>query len=134
MYGGISMQINGMDAASMIKTNTDVTAVAKANTNTVQKKGDLLENKSISSLTEFDRMSMPVAEKVLIDAIERANKSLAGTNRKFEISVHEKTNDIMVKVIDTESNEIIREIPPEKILDLVAKLWELAGILVDERR
>lgn len=128
------MQINGMDAASMIKTNTDVTAVAKANTNTVQKKGDLLENKSISSLTEFDRMSMPVAEKVLIDAIERANKSLAGTNRKFEVSVHEKTNDIMVKVIDTESNEVIREIPPEKILDLVAKLWELAGIIVDERR
>ncbi|AUS95100.1 flagellar biosynthesis protein FlaG [Clostridium thermosuccinogenes] len=128
------MQINGMDAASMIKTNTDVTAVAKANTNTVQKKGDLLENKSISSLTEFDKMTMPVAEKVLIDAIERANKSLAGTNRKFEVSVHEKTNDIMVKVINTESNEVIREIPPEKILDLVAKLWELAGIIVDERR
>jgi flagellar protein FlaG len=128
------MQVNGMDATSMIKTNTDVTAVAKANTNTVQKKDYLLEHKSISSLTEFDKMTMPVAEKVLIDAIERANKSLAGTNRKFEVSVHEKTNDIMVKVIDTESNEVIREIPPEKILDLVAKLWELAGIIVDERR
>lgn len=128
------MQVNGMDAASMIKTNTDVTAAAKANTNTVQKKDYLLEHKRISSLTEFDKMTMPVAEKVLIDAIERANKSLAGTNRKFEISVHEKTNDIMVKVIDTESNEVIREIPPEKILDLVAKLWELAGIIVDERR
>ena len=132
------MQVNGMDAASMIKTNTDVTTVAKVNantnTNTVQKKDALLENKSISSLTEFDKMSMSVSEKVLIDAIERANKSLTGTNRRFEISVHEKTNDIMVKVIDTESNEVIREIPPEKILDLVAKLWELAGILMDERR
>jgi len=128
------MQVNGMDAASMIKTNTDVTAAAKANTNTVQKKDYLLEHKRISSLTEFDKMTMPVAEKVLIDAIERANKSLAGTNRKFEVSVHEKTNDIMVKVINTESNEVIREIPPEKILDLVAKLWELAGIIVDERR
>jgi len=128
------MQVNGMDAASMIKTNTDVTAAAKANTNTVQKKDYLLEHKRISSLTEFDKMTMPVAEKVLIDAIERANKSLAGTNRKFEVSVHEKTNDIMVKVINTESNEVIREIPPEKILDLIAKLWELAGIIVDERR
>jgi len=128
------MQVNGMDAASMIKTNTDVTAAAKSNTNTVQKKDYLLEHKRISSLTEFDKMTMPVAEKVLIDAIERANKSLAGTNRKFEVSVHEKTNDIMVKVINTESNEVIREIPPEKILDLIAKLWELAGIIVDERR
>ncbi|MEG6612756.1 flagellar protein FlaG [Pseudoclostridium thermosuccinogenes] len=128
------MQVNGMDAATLIKINTDVTTVAKVNTNTVQKKDYLLEHKRISSLTEFDKMTMPVAEKVLIDAIERANKSLAGTNRKFEISVHEKTNDIMVKVINTESNEVIREIPPEKILDLIAKLWELAGIIVDERR
>ena len=39
----------------------------------------------------------------------------------------------MVKVINSETNEVIREIPPEKILDLVAKMWELAGILVDER-
>ncbi len=126
------MQVNGMDAATAIKINTDVTAKIKEST--VQRSESLLEHKRISSLTEFDRMSMPVAEKVLIDAIERANKSLAGTNRKFEVSVHEKTNDIMVKVINTESNEVIREIPPEKILDLVAKLWELAGIIVDERR
>ena len=126
------MQVNGMDAATAIKINTDVTAKIKEST--VQRSESLLEHKRISSLTEFDKMTMPVAEKVLIDAIERANKSLAGTNRKFEISVHEKTNDIMVKVINTESNEVIREIPPEKILDLVAKLWELAGIIVDERR
>jgi len=126
------MQVNGMDAATAIKINTDVTAKIKEST--VQRSESLLEHKRISSLTEFDKMTMPVAEKVLIDAIERANKSLAGTNRKFEVSVHEKTNDIMVKVINTESNEVIREIPPEKILDLVAKLWELAGIIVDERR
>jgi len=126
------MQVNGMDAATAIKINTDVTAKIKEST--VQRSESLLDHKRISSLTEFDKMTMPVAEKVLIDAIERANKSLAGTNRKFEVSVHEKTNDIMVKVIDTESNEVIREIPPEKILDLVAKLWELAGIIVDERR
>jgi flagellar protein FlaG len=40
----------------------------------------------------------------------------------------------MVKVMDKEDGKVIREIPPEKTLDLVAKLWELAGILVDERR
>ena len=39
----------------------------------------------------------------------------------------------MVKVINEETGEIIREIPPEKILDMVAKMWELAGILVDRK-
>ena len=32
------------------------------------------------------------------------------------------------------TNEIIREIPPEKILDMVAKMWDTAGLIVDERR
>ena len=38
----------------------------------------------------------------------------------------------MVKVINEDTNEVIREIPPEQILDMVAKMWELAGILVDK--
>jgi flagellar protein FlaG len=34
--------------------------------------------------------------------------------------------------VNRETGEVIREIPPEKFLDMVAKLQELAGILVDE--
>lgn len=40
----------------------------------------------------------------------------------------------MVKVVDTQTNEIIREIPPEKTLDMFVKMLELAGIFVDEKR
>lgn len=74
-----------------------------------------------------------IGEKKLIEAIEKANKTLMGVNTSFEFTIHEQTKEIMVRVINSETNEVIREIPPEKILDLVAKIWELAGILVDER-
>jgi len=74
-----------------------------------------------------------IGEKKLIEAIEKANKTLMGVNTSFEFIIHEQTKEIMVRVINSETNEVIREIPPEKILDLVAKIWELAGILVDER-
>ncbi|HHY78507.1 MAG TPA: flagellar protein FlaG, partial [Clostridiales bacterium] len=53
---------------------------------------------------------------------------------RFEYSIHEATKQIMVKVIDKETDEVIREIPPEKILNMVAKMWEIAGLIVDERR
>jgi PAS domain-containing protein len=72
--------------------------------------------------------------KVVIDAIEKANNAISGANRRFEFSIHEKTKEIMVKVINSDTNEVIREIPPEKILDMVATMWEMAGIIVDERR
>lgn len=76
-----------------------------------------------------------INEDELIQAIKDVNKSIKAYDRRLEYSVHEKTNTIMVKVIDTsDGNErVIREIPPEKILDMVAKMWELAGIIVDER-
>ncbi|NLO83178.1 MAG: flagellar protein FlaG [Clostridiales bacterium] len=69
----------------------------------------------------------------IIQAVKQANKALEGTNRRFEYLIHERTNTIMIKVINSETDEVIREIPPEKILDLIAKLWELAGIIVDEK-
>jgi flagellar protein FlaG len=40
----------------------------------------------------------------------------------------------MVKVKDRESGEVIRELPPEKSLDFLAKVWEMAGLLFDEKR
>ncbi|MBZ4686920.1 MAG: flagellar protein FlaG [Clostridia bacterium] len=77
--------------------------------------------------------TVPVNEEQVIKAIEEANKSLALTQTSFEFSIHEETKEIMVRVLNKETGEVIREIPPEKILDMIAQMWELAGLLVDEK-
>ncbi len=82
---------------------------------------------------EQSRENSLYSEAQVIDAIEHANHAFGGVNTRFEFSIHEGTKEIMVKVIDEKTNELIKEIPPEKILDMIAKMWELAGILVDER-
>jgi flagellar protein FlaG len=82
---------------------------------------------------ETRQSSVSISEQQLIEAIEEANKALKGADKRFEFSIHEGTKEIMVKVINDETDEIIREIPPEKILDMVAKIWEMAGILVDRK-
>jgi flagellar protein FlaG len=74
-----------------------------------------------------------MSEKLAREAIERANRALIDSDRKFEITIHEKTRDVMVKVVNTRTNETIREIPPKKIVDLVVRLCEMAGILFDEK-
>jgi len=67
------------------------------------------------------------------EAVDDINKVLHYLNERLEFSVHEATNRIMVRVLDRETEEVLREIPPEQILDLVAKLQELVGLLVDKR-
>lgn len=73
-------------------------------------------------------------EKLIIDAIEQANQKVMGPNKEFEFAIHKGTKQIMVKVLDSETKEVIREIPAEKVLDAVANMCELAGIFVDEKR
>ncbi|TCT14045.1 flagellar protein FlaG [Natranaerovirga pectinivora] len=75
-----------------------------------------------------------VQERDIIHAIEKANKEIRTYDRKLEFSIHEGTKEIVVKVINTSDDTVIREIPSERILDMVAKMWEMAGLLVDEKR
>ena len=89
--------------------------------------------KDAGAKVDQQRTNAPAAEEKLIRTIEKAAKSLQGPQTTLEISVHEKTHAIMVKVLDKETGDLIREVPPEKILDLVANMMELAGIIVDER-
>ncbi len=53
---------------------------------------------------------------------------------QLSFKYHEDTNRISITVTDSDTDEVIREIPPEKALDMLAKAWEMAGLLVDEKR
>lgn len=65
-------------------------------------------------------------------AVADINKRANGTEAIF--GFHDKTKSITIKIVDKESKEVIREVPAEKTLDLIAKAWEMAGLMVDEKR
>jgi flagellar protein FlaG len=137
------MRINNVDTitatieASTVKPANDDANRMKVSDNKEisekQRRTDAITRK-LSELSEFEKRELPISEKVVLEAIERANKAISIANRRLEYAIHDKTKDIIVKVINTETEEIIREIPPEKMLDMVACIWEMIGIIVDERR
>ena len=65
-------------------------------------------------------------------AVESINKSNPQTEAIF--GIHEGTNRVTIKIVDKQSKEIIKEFPPEETLDMIAKIWEMAGLMVDEKR
>lgn len=66
-------------------------------------------------------------------AVEQLNKKMS-INSEAIFGIHEATNRVTIKIVDKNTKETIKELPPEKTLDMIAKVWELAGILVDEKR
>ena len=65
-------------------------------------------------------------------AVEQLNKNMSHSEAVF--GFHDATNRVTIKIIDKDTKEVIKELPPEKTLDMIAKVWEMAGILVDEKR
>lgn len=65
-------------------------------------------------------------------AVEALNKKMAHSEAVF--GIHDGTNRVTIKIVDRDTKEVIKELPPEKTLDMIAKVWEMAGILVDEKR
>jgi len=69
----------------------------------------------------------------LKQAVEKMNKQNM-MNSEAVFGIHDGTNRVTIKIVDKDTKEVIKELPPEKTLDMIAKVWELAGIMVDERR
>ncbi|MBQ8518202.1 MAG: flagellar protein FlaG [Agathobacter sp.] len=65
-------------------------------------------------------------------AVEEINRR--ANNSEAVFGVHEGTNRVTIKIVDKQTKEVIKEFPPDKTLDMIARVWEMAGLMVDEKR
>lgn len=135
------MQINSMDAmtrsieysydkagaAAGMKNQNSVASTEKANLDSMENQG------APQNQTPEEQKQAAVSNNFVKKVVEKANKQLSMRKSTLEFSVHDRLNEVMVKVIDTETKKVIREIPSEKILDMMANMLEMAGLLVDEK-
>ncbi len=75
-----------------------------------------------------------IGEQQLDQLIEQGNRILQRLDTHLKWSVNKESNRMIVKVLDTRTNETIREIPPEKYLELVQNLCEQVGLFLDEKK
>lgn len=93
----------------------------------LQKASDMAENSGTGSDGRKQNSNATMKD------VNELNK-LINRNTVAEFGYNEPTNRITIKIKDKETDEVIKEIPSEKALEMLAKVWELAGILVDEKR
>jgi flagellar protein FlaG len=82
-------------------------------------------NETLENIDKKSKQSIENTIQALKDFVESNNRSL-------KIQVHQGTGDIMIKVISEKDGRVIREIPPEKVLDIVENMEEHSGILFNK--
>ena len=112
---------------SAASNSTQAAAKVDVNTKVVENAQD----KALANNNEQGREQQATNEQ-LRKAVEQFNKNMANSEAIF--GIHDGTNRVTIKIVDKNTKEVIKELPPEKTLDMIARVWDMAGILVDEKR
>ena len=94
--------------------------------------------KPIVTPTPIDKKPDDIEEKmitkeILVNKVEGMNEFLEPTSTNVKFQLHEKLDVYYVQVIDSKTDEVLREIPNKKFLDMYASMAELAGLIVDKK-
>ncbi|HOP74677.1 MAG TPA: flagellar protein FlaG [Bacillota bacterium] len=67
------------------------------------------------------------------EKLEQLNQTAELFNKAIRFDKHEETGRTIIRVVNTENDEVISEIPPQKILDILARIEQTIGLLFDEK-
>lgn len=71
-------------------------------------------------------------KKDLDKAINKLNKFLEDEDTHAEYSKHKDLGTLMIKIVSDKDEKVIMELPPEKVLNMIASLCKQVGI-IDEK-
>lgn len=146
---GAGMVYQGSTSTAQVKEESQSKAEVSSKDNqivsdTVAKETQAMNTKEASGDTSGEAGSQSQAQLAaqkqneknmqLKKAVDDINKRAVDDQSEAVFGIHDKTNRITIKIIDKKTKEVIKEFPPEKTLDMIAKVWEMAGIMVDEKR
>lgn len=84
---------------------------------------------------EGAKSSKPRLRMADLDSVaNKLNGAASALDVQAHFSVHKSTGRIMVKIINTRTGQVLREIPPEKLVDLASSMERMLGLVVDEKR
>ncbi|MFW6378186.1 MAG: flagellar protein FlaG [Bacillota bacterium] len=121
------MRTEGVDSLSsqQLLDNNNSSETIKTNN-----KESNQETQSLQETKEYNKQEL---EEDVKESVKDVNEIVDKVKEDLSFQIHEDTEKLMVQVIDVKTEEIIKELPPEEMLDLEARIHEMVGILIDEK-
>jgi flagellar protein FlaG len=85
---------------------------------------------SLQKQNEYNQEELEEDVKKSVDDI---NDIVKKVKEDLAFEIHDETERMMVKVVNLKTQEIIKELPPEEMLDLSARIHKMVGLLIDEK-
>ncbi|WP_027625839.1 flagellar protein FlaG [Clostridium lundense] len=95
--------------------------------------GEYIIDTAIKEANGVNNDNGNVREQDVKRSVDKLNKLLEGKPTYVEYELYGKSKSITIKIMDSSTKKVVKEIPPKKIIDMVDKLCELAGIFMDDK-
>lgn len=137
---GAGMSYAGSSSASDVKAESQAkveTASNAAASDDLMKKTIQIDTKETDKNGKDGNRDDSQAQQTISEnsqikkAVDEINKKAHNSEAVF--GIHDATNRVTIKIVDKETKKVLKEYPPEKTLDMIAKVWEMAGLLVDKK-
>ena len=102
----------------------------------IQEKNKVVDSSIVSKELEAKKVeeeSSPLSSEDVTETIDEMNNFLQSMNRNLSFSVDEQLGQSVIVVKDSESDEVIRQIPSEELVVLRKKMDDVVGILFDTK-
>lgn len=117
------------------------TDVGTATSSTFSKKvgSDELPTTTVKSQSVMQSRELPTAEEQEIskdklqNAVDTVNEFLQVNHNASKFVLHDGLDRYFVQVVNTQTDEVVKEIPPKKLLDAFYEMQKLLGMIVDEK-
>ena len=137
---GAGMSYAGSSSASDVKAESQAkveTASNAAASDDLMKKTIQIDTKETDKNGKDGNRDDSQAQQTISEnsqikkAVDEINKKAHNSEAVF--GIHDATNRVTNKIVDKDTKKVLKEYPPEKTLDMIAKVWEMAGLLVDKK-
>ena len=137
---GAGMSYAGSSSASDVKADSQAkveTASNAAASDNLMKKTIQIDTKETDKNGKDGNRDDSQAKQTISEnsqirkAVDEINKKAHNSEAVF--GIHDATNRVTIKIVDKDTKKVLKEYPPEKTLDMIAKVWERAGLLVDQK-
>ena len=137
---GAGMSYAGSSSASDVKAESQAkveTASNAAASDDLMKKTIQIDTKETDKNGKAGNRDDSQAKQTISEnsqikkAVDEINKKAHNSEAVF--GIHDATNRVTIKIVDKDTKKVLKEYPPEKTLDMIAKVWEMAGLLVDQK-
>lgn len=126
------MKVDGVDSVQMNRV-TEFTQKTTVQEGQHQSPKEEQQNRVLGKEQQVVQWDGSKIEE-LDEAIQKMNQAAEAFDVELRFSIHEGTERVMVEVVHKQSQEVVREIPPERILNMVAQIQNMIGLFVDSRR